>query len=274
MLTSARGQIAAANYPAARQELVALSARTDLSPRERREVNDDLCLCDFMIGRPTFTLAEQRSICLEAAKAPDSASSSIVAQIDDAARRQDAKEVEAALAAHDLADAERAAIDYQSLHGADPVALERWSKEIWALADGEVFADSATNKRSLGAAIAEIRKNHPNVAKMDKGQFARWIVTTATASGTPFAAVVEMQRSSLKLSVDDANLGLAALSLDRLATINDAMAARCGCNARTYVASAESGFPLYFIGLDPETRMSEVMILPRADRALASATPN
>src|ERR1700733_9485540 len=63
-LTSARSQIAAANYPAARQELVALSTRTDLSDSERREVKDDLCLCDFKIGRPTYTLSEQRAVCL------------------------------------------------------------------------------------------------------------------------------------------------------------------------------------------------------------------
>ena len=79
--------------------------------------------------------------------------------------------------------------------------------------------------------------------------------------------------TTLKLSVDDANLELAALSLDRLATINDAMAARCGCDARTDVAVAETGFPAYFIRLDPETRMSEVMILPR-DGAVASAVSN
>ena len=52
------------------------------------------------------------------------------------------------------------------------------------------------------------------------------------------------------------------------------MAARCGCDARTNVAVAETGFPAYFIRLDPETRMSEVMILPRGDHAIVSATAN
>ena len=274
-LSAARSQIAAANYPAARQELVALSARGgDLSPSERREMKDDLCLCDFMIGRPTFTLAEQRSVCADAVKEPDSQSSSIIARMDEAERSKDAHEVEAALTAHDLADAERAATDYQSLPGGDPATVARWSKQIWTLADAQVFADSAAKKRSLGAAISEARKNHPNVEKMDQGQFTRWVVKTATVSGTPVAAGVEMKDSTLNLSVDDANLQLAALSLDRLATINDAMAARCGCDARTNVAVAETGFPAYFIRLDPETRMSEVMILPRGDRAIVSAVPN
>src|SRR5229473_5661578 len=100
-LTTARSQIAAANYPAARQELVALSARTDLNESQRREVKDDLCLVDFKIGRPTYSLAEQRGVCLEASKEPGSDSASIIAQIDEAQRNKDAQEVEAALAAHD-----------------------------------------------------------------------------------------------------------------------------------------------------------------------------
>jgi|SRR5208282_4260170 len=274
-LTAARSQIAAGNYPAARQELVALTAHGgDLSASERREVKDDVCLCDFMIGRPTFTLAEQRGVCADAAKEPGSQSSSIIARIDDAARRKDADEVEAALSDQDLADAERAATDYQSLPGADPATVARWSKQIWTLADAQVFADSTAKKRSLDAAISEVRKNHRDVQKMDKGQFARWIVETATVSGTAIAASVEVKDSTLKLSVDDANLHLAALSLDKLTAINDAMAARCGCDARTYVAVTETGFPAYFIRLDPETRMSEVMILPRGDRAIVSATSN
>src|SRR5271167_1005436 len=67
-LSAARSQIAAGNYPAARQELVALSSRNDLSASERREVKDDLCQCDFMIGRPTYTMAEQRRVCIDASK--------------------------------------------------------------------------------------------------------------------------------------------------------------------------------------------------------------
>jgi hypothetical protein len=273
-LSSARSQIAAANYPAARQELVALSARTDLNARERVEVKDDLCLCDFKIGRPTYTLFEQRGVCMDAVKEPNSQSGSILAQIDDAERTKDAQVVEAALTERDLADAESAATDYQRLPGADPAKVARWSKEIWTLADTQVFADSVAKKHSLGAAIAEARKNHPTVAKMNPSQFNRWVVTTSTVSGTALVSGVEVRDKTLNLSVDEANLPVAALSLDRLATINDAMVARCGCDARTNVAVSETGFPAYFIRLDPETRLSEVMILPRGDHAIVSADSN
>ena len=273
-LSTARSQIAAANYPAARQELVALSARTDLNESQRREVKDDLCLVDFKIGRPTYTLAEQRAVCQDALKIPGSDSASIIAQIDAVERDRDAQEVNAALAAHDLADAERAATDYQRMPGYDPVTLARWSKEIWTIADAQVFADSAAKKHSIGGAIAEARKRHPNVAKMSKAQFTKWVVATSTVSGTALASSVALSDSTLSLAVNEANLSVAALSLDRLATINDAMVARCGCDARTNVAVAETGFPAYFIRLDPETKMSEVMILPRGDRGIVAASSN
>jgi hypothetical protein len=272
-LSAARSQIAAGNYPAARQELVALSSRTDLSASERREVKDDLCQCDFMIGRPAYTLAEQRGVCIDASKEPGSQSNLIIAQIDEAERRKDADEVEAALSAHDLADAERAATDYQRSPGGDPATVARWSKQIWTLADAQVFAETS-RKHSLAPAIAEARKKHHNVVKMGKTQFIRWVVETATVSGTPLVVSVDLKDSTLKLFIGDANLQLAALSLDRLATINDGMAARCGCDARTNVAVAETGFPAYFIRLDPETRMSEVMILPRGGHATLSTASN
>ncbi len=274
-LTSARSQIAAGNYAAAHQQLVTLSANQDkLSASERREVKDDLCLSDFMLGRPSFTIAEQRSVCADAMKEPGSQSATIMARIDEAARRKDAQEVEAALEARDLAGAERAATDYQNLPGADPALLSRWSKQIWAMADEQVFADAGAKKRSLGATISELRKNYPKVHGMNDHEFTQWVVKTSTVSGTTLASNVEIDKSTLTLSVDGANLQLAALSLDKLSAINDAMAARCGCDARTNVSVIQTGFPAYIIRLDPETRMSEVMILPRYDHAIVAATAN
>ena len=108
---------------------------------------------------------------------------------------------------------------------------------------------------------------------MNDDEFTRWVVETSTVAGTAIASHVEMEKSTLKLSVDDANQPLAALNLDKLAAINDAMAARCGCDARTDVAIVETGFPAYIIRLDPETRMSEVMILPHGDVAIVSPRP-
>jgi hypothetical protein len=107
---------------------------------------------------------------------------------------------------------------------------------------------------------------------MNDDEFSRWVVKTSTVSGTALASRVEIGKTTLKLSIDSANLQLAALSLDKLSAINDAMAARCGCDARTDVAVIQTGFPAYVVRLDPETRMSEVMILPHGDAAIVTAT--
>jgi hypothetical protein len=109
---------------------------------------------------------------------------------------------------------------------------------------------------------------------MNDAEFTRWVVKTSTVSGTALASRVELTKTTLILSVDDSNLELARLSIDKLAAINDGLAARCGCDAHTDVAVVETGFPAYVVRLDPETRMSEVMILPRGDRAIVSATAN
>lgn len=274
-LTAARSQIAAGNYAAARHELVTLSANSkNLSASERREVKDDLCLSDFMLGQPSYTLGEQRRVCAEATAEPGSQSGDIVARIDEEMRNRDAQTVEAALKANDLASAERAAIDYQNAPGADPAMVARWSKQIWHLADEQVFADEGVKKRSLAAAIAQVRKNYPDAQAMNDAEFARWVEKTSTVSGTAVASRIQVKDATLKLSVDNANLQLAARNLDKLTSINDAFVARCGCDAHTNVAVSETGFPAYVIRLDPETKMSEVMILPRGDRAIASASFN
>ena len=273
-LSSARSQIAAGNFMAARRELVALSDRKNLSSSERREVRDNLCLSDFMIGRPTVSLAEQRRTCAAAMAEPGTQSGTITAQLDAQIERIDAAQVETAIGEGDLPGAERAAMDYQSIPGADPVLLAHWSKQVWSLADEQALSDTRARKSALDATISELRKSHADVRHMNDAQFRQWVEHTATTSGTPLAAGLELKNSKLKLSIDSANLQLAALNLDKLATINDAFAARCGCDAHTDVAVVQSGFPAYIVRLDAETRMSEVMILPRSDQQILTTSAN
>ena len=269
-LGSAREKIAAGNFLAARQDLLALAARqSDLSVDQRREVADDLCLTDFMIGKPGVTLAEQRRACVDAMKNPGSKSGDIVASINERTRRALRQEVEAALQARDLAGAERAAIEYQATPGADAELVARWSKQIWSLADAQIVDAGTPTKSSLESAISEARRNHPGVRKLDADAFRRWVRDTSTVSGTPVASHIEVKPSRVELSIDDAHLALAERNLDKLAAVNDGLAARCGCEARTDVAISETGFPAYVIRLDADTQLSEVMILPRGDHAVA-----
>ena len=270
-LSSANRQISAGNFVAARQDLIALSARKDLTPAERREVNDDLCLSDFMIGRPAISLAEQRRTCTVAVNEPGSQSGAIMEQLNEQARKTATAEFEAAMAAHDLAGAERAATEYGKVPGADVARVAQWSKDIWNLADEQTLGDEQSGKRGMKAAIAELRKDYPDVRHMNDAEFRRWVAETARGSGTSMASNVELDKSKLELSIDSTSLQRAALSLDKFATINDGFAARCGCDAHTNVSELPSGLPAYIVRLDPETRGSEVMILPRSDQTLITS---
>src|SRR5262249_46676053 len=87
-----------------------------------------------------------------------------------------------------------------------------------------------------------------------------------------------LKRASLKLDLRETRLGPAALSLDRFAQINDAMIARCGCDARTEIGIGSGGLPAYVVRLDPETQRSEVLILLSGENlgspvATANAAP-
>jgi hypothetical protein len=273
-LSSIRSKIAVGDYATAHREAIAmLSNDKELSADNRRELKDDLCLSEYMIGQPTYTLIEQLAVCEAATKEPGSQSASILDKINSEFMRNDIAEVEAAFARRDLAGAERAALDYQSRSGSDPALTEKWLKQIWKLADEQTFASSRIQKRLLPAATAHARRKHPTVHGMNKNAFTRWVEKTASINGTEIFSTVAMKDSALKLSIDEANLGLAALHLDRLANINDAMVARCGCNANTDVAVAQTGFPAYIVRLDPETQISEVMVLPGGSTLALSAAP-
>src|ERR1700728_3320019 len=70
-LHSVREKMAAGQYAAARQELLAMQLGK-LSPEQRREVKDDLCLSEYMMGEPNYSIGEQRRICADAATEPGS----------------------------------------------------------------------------------------------------------------------------------------------------------------------------------------------------------
>jgi hypothetical protein len=272
-LSSARAKLAAGQYAEARADLLALKAhQAELSTRDRREVNDDLCLADFMIGRPRFALAEQRRVCAEAVALAGSQSADILARIDSQLRAETAAEVEAALKARDLAAAEDAALRYQAAAGADSAVMKGWAARMWKLA-AEQTAVHRRSKRTLAPVIAEIRKRNPAARNMSDGELEGWIRSTATVAGTPMVSRVDLDGGSLRVWIAQSSVAAAERNLDRFTAINDALAAHCGCDASTTVGVAETGFPVYFVSLDPETRMSEVLIIPRGRLDSPPAAP-
>jgi len=260
-LGEARSKLSAGDYAGAHQELVALSAREDqLTPAERREVKNDLCLTEFTIGRPTYQLKEQRRACAAASQEPGSSSGEILARIDSTMAEADAEQVDAAIRAGDLAGAEAAAEDYESAPDADSAQIARWSQKMWKLVE-EKERHSPLSRSSLVSAIAKLRRQYPNARRMNVAVFERWVIATATVDGTPLVRDPRLSKGLLQLDLSEPDLPVAALHLDKFAAINDAFVARCGCNARTDVALGTGSLPAYVVRLDTENHRSEVLIL-------------
>jgi len=261
-LSSVRQKMAAGQYAAARQELLAIPIAS-LNPSERREVKDDICVSEFMMGEPNYAQSEQHRVCEDAAKEPGSQSQQIVEKIDDQIRRSSYEKVNAALASGDLAGAEQAAQQYLNTPGADREVVAKWSHEMWQLVTKrDQRIEPRHKKKELAAAIESVRKEYPSVRKMNKDEFMAWVAKQGNIDGTRMFSAVAVNDKELDLAVRRQELHMASLRLDRLSAINDATVARCGCAGRTNVGVAETNFPLYLVRLDPETQRSEVLILP------------
>jgi hypothetical protein len=260
-LSSARQKMVAGQYAAARQELLAI-ALGNLSASERREVKDDICVSEFMLGEPAYSSGEQRRVCADAAKEPGSQSAQFVDKIDDQIRRTSYDKVNAVLAKGDLGGAEQAAQVYVNTRGADPAVVAKWSHQMWELVNQRDHRIEQRHKKDLAAAIAAIRKQYPAMRKMTKDEFVLWVTKEGSVAGTKMFSSVAFKDKELDLAIRRQELQVASLKLDRLSAINDATIARCGCDGRTNVGIAETNFPLYLVRLDPETQQSEVLILP------------
>ncbi|MGC1341233.1 MAG: hypothetical protein WA854_02840 [Candidatus Binataceae bacterium] len=262
-LTSARARMKAGDYAGARPELVALSAHPEnLSAAELREVKDDLCTTDFTIGAPSFPLAEQQQACSLAAAEPGSNSEPLLDRINSAIAQNDANRVEHALKSGDLAGAESAAEDYEATPGASRTQVEQWSGQMWKLVNVSRTHPNRATKTALKGAISELQRENSHAGRMSDDKFRDWVIQTATVAGTPMVEEPKIgDNGILRLAISEGSLPIAALHLDRFATINDGLAARCGCDARTDIGLGRSALPAYVARLDPENRRSEVLIL-------------
>ncbi|HEV2169317.1 MAG TPA: hypothetical protein VGR40_00140 [Candidatus Binatus sp.] len=180
-----------------------------------------------------------------------------------------ARRVDDALKVGDLMAAEDAALQYRSTPGADPTLMKKWAVKMWKLADTQA-AEHSNSPRAATPAIAQLTKGHPHLRGTDEPQFAAWVRKTAVVNGRSLVDRVEIGQHSLKVWIPEESIAAVARHLDRITAINDGFVARCGCDARTEVGVSETGFPAYLVKLDPETRMSEVLILPRGQLSEAS----
>ncbi len=266
-LAEAREAIERGDYVAARAQLRAI--RSDqLSASEFVELNDDLCLVDFMIGRPTVPFSSQRTTCAEAARLPGSKSGPLVARIDESLRRYYSDTVGAALRNRDVARAERAVLAYRSTPGADQRLVDTWSSSIWKLIDEQDVEAQTLPKRRIATATAQVKGTFRSERKMNERAFAEWIETTVKGAGEPHAVIA---RDRVVLWIAASELPLAARNLDTFTRVNDVLSARCGCLGRTDVAVVETRLPAFLVRLDVESRRSEVIVLPHAPIATAAS---
>jgi hypothetical protein len=259
-LAQARKAMRAGQLANAHREFVAAqSATPPLSRRQQREVADGLCLTEYKLGPSAYPLAHQRAECSAAASLSGSDSGPILAKVDEDERAQLTERINQAIASGDIAIAESAIQRYRAMPNADSAAVAGWSRQLWALIDGQDNASAPD--RHAGAAIAAAGRQYGRVRGMDRDAFKRWVMNHATAEGAPLVSSVELGPRRMTLWVTDERLNAVALNLDRFARINDALVARCRCAGRTNIGVTGTGLPAYQLRLDPETRRSEVLVL-------------
>jgi hypothetical protein len=258
-LADARSSIARGDYLSARIQLRAVQA-TDLNDAERVELNDDICLVDFMIGRPTVPLSSQWSACSAASRLPGSRSGPLLARIDDTLRGDYSDAVNNALQDRDVARAERAVLSYRSTPGADQRLVDEWTAAIWTLIEEQDSAARNLPKRQIASATSKVTSEYRAERKMDDRAFTAWVAETVKDAGAP-RAVITPARVVLWISTSE--ITGATRNLDSFTRVNDALSARCGCLGRTDVVVSETGLPAYLVRLDVESKRSEVVVMPR-----------
>jgi len=258
-LSAIRRELAVGEYTKAHQGLTVLAPHYEqLSPAQRREVKDDLCLTEYLIGEGSYPLSQQQRSCSEALAEPESASGAILARVHDAMKQSASAEVRGALDGQDLAAAEAAALAYRASPGADSQLLAGWSQDFWQVVHRR--ERSSEEEQRLASVIERLTKQYPQAKTLSDTDFARWVMATAAFPDKSIVAGLTIKGDTLDLLVRERDLAAVATNLYSFVRINDVFAARCGCNARTNIGITDLGFPAYLFRLDSEQRTSKILI--------------
>jgi len=262
MLASAQRKLAAGQYQDAQHDLSAvLSQPGRLNDRERRIAQDGLCQAEFALGEPTYSLSRQHRDCAIAANQPGSDSQVRLARIDAAIRAKSSVQIHRALGRHDLEGAVVALLHYQQLEGPrDPTAI-KWNRQIWrmvALTEG-TGARRQTRSSGLNLLVAE----HPTLHQMSRQAFLHWLETKGPGEYSLGSSEAAIKGKTLRLTLPAVDLGQARFGPQTFARVNDAFSAWCRCYGDTFVASADTGLPVYLGRINRQTLRSEVLALPQ-----------
>jgi hypothetical protein len=262
MLASARSNIATGNYAEAHSKLeAAMQNPAALKPHEQREVKDDLCMTEFAIGAPTYSLLRQHETCAQAASEPGSVSAERLAKIDAAIRDQDDAQIERSLKAGDIAGAVAVLRGYERIAPNDHETLARWSQRIWLVVDREDRGTTRHGRRHIHQTLAVLDEDYPGLHLMSQRAFKRWVGKDTSPAGVPMLEEIAIKGHTLTLRVPDDNLKQSTLGPEKFAQINDAFSVWCQCDGATHVAS-DAGLPVYLARLNPVMARSEVLVLP------------
>jgi len=229
-----------------------------LTRAEQREVKDNLCLTEYLIGQASYPLSEQQRSCSGALAEAGSVSGAILARIHDSLKQIAVEEVRRAFEAQDLAAAESVALTYRASPGADSELLAGWSKDFWQVVHGQ--QRPADREQRVTSLIAKLTNEYPQAKMMSETDFGHWVIGAAVVSNKSIISGLTAKGDTLDLLVLEHNLAAVANNLYEFVRINDVFAARCACDARTNVGVADLGFPAYLFRLDPEERTSKVLI--------------
>lgn len=262
MLSAAQRKLAAGQYADAQLDLAALLREPNhLSDNERRTALDGLCQAEFAIGAPTYSLSRQHRDCAAAASRPGSDSQARLEQIDAAIRHRSGAQIEAAIRKRDLEGAVVALLRYQQIEGSKDAAAIKWNRQIWRMVASSDTAGTRHSHRSAG--LKMLVAEHPHLHRMSRQAFLRWLESAGAGEENLGMTDPAIKGKTLRLTVSDADLGQARFGPQTFARVNDAFSAWCRCYGDTFVASADTGLPVYLSRINRQTLRSEVLALPR-----------
>ncbi len=261
-LVSAQREAAAGQYDAAHRDYeAALHRPGKLDQQQRRQALDGVCLTEYLIGPPNYSLDRQYSDCAKAAAEPGSESGGTLIKIEKLISNNAEFGVEQALLHHDLNEAIWSAREYSLKPGASRAKLNQFSDQIWGLIASRERTRTPTSRRRLRPAISTLSRENPHLRNLSRREFERWVRRELTVNGQPLVTSLAVKGSTLHLWVPESAMPVLALNLERLSRVNDGMAVWCGCDARTDVGMSGTQLPAYLLRLDPDTARSQVLVL-------------
>lgn len=266
MLASAQRKIAAGRYQEAHQELVHLLSDSDprqLSARDRRAAWDGLCLSEYHVGAPVYTLERQRRDCMIAAAQHGNNAALVLARINTELARRERERIEHALRRDNLSEAVTALLHYQEVDGSNRRDILRWRAAIWTMVERDDRWLIPRHERRRQRIVRLISAETAKFRSMNRRVFIRWVQNHGGEKATAdrFREVMIIGHT-LDLTVGAGELREARFGPATFGRINDAFSAWCGCYGDTHAISAETGMPVYLSRINGLTMRSEVLALP------------